>query len=97
MSSGQVSGSGELDPWATSPPGRSLPWKHQGKARDDVMKLRAIHKTSKALLATTEQRRTGPRQTLEVKVMASTERRQIRGQERFLGEAEETLDSRKGK
>ena len=61
------------------------------------MKLRAIQKTSKALLATTEQRRTGPRQTLEVKVMASTERRQIRGQERFLGEAEETLDSRKGK
>jgi hypothetical protein len=32
-----------------------------------------------------------------VKVMASIERRQIRGQERFLGEAEETFDSRKGK
>lgn len=29
--------------------------------------------------------------------MASIERRQIRGQARFLGEAEETLDSRKGK
>jgi hypothetical protein len=29
--------------------------------------------------------------------MASIEHRQIRGQERFLGEAEETLDSRKGK
>jgi hypothetical protein len=28
--------------------------------------------------------------------MASIERRQIRGQERFLGEAEETLDNRKG-
>jgi hypothetical protein len=29
--------------------------------------------------------------------MASIERRQIRGQERFLGEAEEALDSRKSK
>jgi hypothetical protein len=29
--------------------------------------------------------------------MASIQRRQIRGQERFLGKAEETLDSRKGK
>jgi hypothetical protein len=29
--------------------------------------------------------------------MASIERRQIRGQERFLGETEEALDSRKGK
>jgi len=29
--------------------------------------------------------------------MASIERRQIRGQERFLGKAEETPDSRKGK
>jgi len=48
------------------------------------MKLRAIHRMSKALLATTEQRRTGPGQTLEVKVMASIERRQIRGQGRFL-------------
>ena len=28
--------------------------------------------------------------------MASIERRQIRGKERFLGEAEETFDSRKG-
>jgi hypothetical protein len=50
---------------ATSAPGRSLLWKHQGKAQDDVMKLRAIHKTSKALLETTEQRRTDPRQALE--------------------------------
>ena len=32
-----------------------------------------------------------------VKVMAGIERRQIHGQERFLGEAEETFDSRKGK
>jgi hypothetical protein len=50
---------------ATSPPGRSLPWKHKGKARDDVMKLRAIHKASKALLETTEQRQTNTREALE--------------------------------
>ena len=46
-------------------PGRSLPWKHKDKAGDDVMKLRAIHQTSKALLETTELRRTDPRQALE--------------------------------
>jgi len=50
---------------ATSPPGRSLPWKHKRKARDDVMKLRATHKTSKALPETTEQRQTDTRQALE--------------------------------
>jgi len=65
MSPGQVSSSGELDTWATSPPGRNLPGKHKNKARDDVMKLRAIHKTPKALLETTEQRQTDPRQALE--------------------------------
>jgi len=46
------------------------------------MKLRAIHKTSKALLE--KQRQTDTRQAMEVKVMASIEHRQIRGQERFL-------------
>ena len=50
---------------ATSPPGRSLPWKHKGRARDDVMRLRAIHKTSKVLLETMEQRQTDARQGLE--------------------------------
>src|SRR5665647_1992259 len=50
---------------ATSAPGRSLPWKHKDKARDDVMKLRAIHKTSKALLETMEHRRTDTREALE--------------------------------
>jgi hypothetical protein len=65
MSPGQVSSSGELDTWATSPPGRSLPGKHKDKARDDVMKLRAIHKTPKALMETTEHRQTDPRQALE--------------------------------
>jgi hypothetical protein len=65
MSPGQVSSSGELDTWATSPPGRSLPWKHQGKVRDDVVKLRAIQKTSKALLETTEHHQTDTRQALE--------------------------------
>jgi len=50
---------------ATSPPGRSLPWKHRGKAPDDVMKLRAIQKTSKALLETMEQRQTEAREALE--------------------------------
>ena len=50
---------------AMSRPGRSLPWKHQGKARDDVMKLRAIQKTSKALLEIMEHRGTDPREALE--------------------------------
>jgi len=61
---------------ATSPPGRSLPWKHKGRARDDVMKLAAIHGTSKGLLETnqlnavphtrvTEQRRTDTRKAME--------------------------------
>ena len=50
---------------ATSAPGRSLLWKHKGKARDHVMKLRAILKESKALMETTEQRQTNTREALE--------------------------------
>jgi hypothetical protein len=50
---------------ATSPPGRNLHWKHKGKARDDVMKLRAIQKTPNALLETMEQRQTDTRKALE--------------------------------
>jgi hypothetical protein len=65
MSPRHVSSSGEFDTVATTPPGRSLLWKHKGNARGDVMKVRAIYKTSKALLETTEHRRTDPRQTLE--------------------------------
>ena len=48
-----------------SRPGRSLLWKHKGKARDDVMKLRAIQQTSKALLEPMGQRQTDTREALE--------------------------------
>ena len=37
----------------------------QRQARDDVMKLQAMHKTSKVLLETMEQRQTDTRQALE--------------------------------
>ena len=61
---------------ATSPPGRSLPWKHKSGMRDDVMELAAIHGASKGLLETnqlnavahtrvTEQRRTDTRKATE--------------------------------
>ncbi len=68
MSPGHVSGSGELDTWQCHDRDVACHWKHKGKARDDVMKLRAIQKTSKALPETTEQRRTDPRQALEGQV-----------------------------
>jgi hypothetical protein len=50
---------------AMSPPGRSLPWKQKGVARDDVMKFGVIPKASKALLETMEQRQTDAREALE--------------------------------
>ena len=64
MSPGQVSGLGELDPWQRHH--RDVACLGSTKARrDDVMKLRAILQTSKALLETTEHRRTDTRQALE--------------------------------
>jgi hypothetical protein len=65
MSPGQARSSGELDTVATSAPGRSLPWEQKSRARDDAIKLRAIQKTSKALLQTMEQHQMDAREALE--------------------------------
>ena len=58
-------GSRELDTWQRQPPDVACLASTKGQARDDVMKLQAIHKTSKALLETKEQRQTDPRQAME--------------------------------
>ena len=50
---------------AMSPLGRSLPRKQRDKARDDVMKLRTIQKTSKAESETMEHRQRDAEETLE--------------------------------
>jgi len=65
MSPGQVSCLGELDTWQRHHRDVACLGSTKGQARDDVMKLRATHKTSKALLDTTEQRQTDTRQALE--------------------------------
>jgi hypothetical protein len=65
MSPGQVSGSGELDTWQCHHPDVACLGSRKGKARDDVLKLRAIQKMSKALLETMEQPQTDAREALE--------------------------------
>jgi len=65
MSPGQVSGSGELDTWQCHHPDVACLGSRKVRRGDDVMKLRAIPKTSKALLETMEQRQTNAREALE--------------------------------
>ena len=65
MSPGQVSGSGELDTWQCHDRDVACLGSTKVVARDDVMKLRAIQQTSKALLEPMEQRQTDTREALE--------------------------------
>jgi hypothetical protein len=65
MSPGQVSFSAELDTWQCHHRDVACLGRTKTKARDDVMKLRATHKTSKVLSETMEQRQTDTRQALE--------------------------------
>ena len=66
---------GEGRPWSNEQLGRLDTWQRQhpdvaclgaqSRARDDVMKVRAIHETSKALLETMEQRQRDTREALK--------------------------------